>query len=275
MDERTRSLNEEVRELWDGKASFWDENMGDGNLFQRELIGPATERLLEVKPGQRILEVACGNGATARRLSALGANVVATDFSGKFLERAKARTTENAKRIEYRLVDATSEEQLLSLGERRYDGAVCNMALMDMAAIEPLMRALAKLLKSDGRFVFSVQHPCFNSNAMTMVAEMEDEDGELSTSYSVKLSDYLDVPPGKGAGMPGEPNPHYYFHRPLHEIFGVCFGAGFVMDGMEEPRIGGEPENSGGLTWRNFKGIPPVLVARMRLASRTDGMESV
>ncbi|MBA2693725.1 MAG: methyltransferase domain-containing protein [Rubrobacter sp.] len=262
MDGKTRSLNEDTRELWDAKASFWDENMGDGNLFQNTLIAPATERLLGVEPGKRVLEIACGNGVMSRRLAALGTNVVATDFSEAFLERAKARGTEN---IEYRLVDATSEAELLALGEGRFDAAVCNMALMNMADIEPLLRSLARLLAPNGRFVFSVQHPCFNSNAMTMLAEMEDEEGELSTNYSVKLSGYLDVTPGKGAGMPGEPNPHYYFHRPLHELFGACFDAGFVMDAVEEPSLGDEPEDGGALSWRNLTGIPPVLVARMRL----------
>ena len=28
-------LNEETRNLWDQKAAFWDEKMGDGNAFQR------------------------------------------------------------------------------------------------------------------------------------------------------------------------------------------------------------------------------------------------
>ncbi|MGI8538483.1 MAG: class I SAM-dependent methyltransferase [Rubrobacteraceae bacterium] len=264
MDGKTHSLNKEARELWDAKASFWDENMGDGNLFQNTLVGPATERLLEVKPGESILEVACGNGVMSRRLAALGANVVATDFSENFLERAKARDTEN---IKYRLVDATDESELLALGDTgSFDSAVCNMALMDMAAIEPLTRALAKLLEPNGRFVFSVPHPCFNSNATTMLAEMDDDDGELSTKYSVKISGYLDVPPGKGAGMPGEPNPHYYFHRPLHELLGACFEAGFVMDAVEEPSLGEESRDGGSpLSWRNLTNIPPVIVARMRL----------
>lgn len=64
--------------------------------------------------------------------------------------------------------------------------------------------------------------------------------------------------------MPGEPNPHYYFHRPLHELFGVGFASGFVVDGLEEPRF---PEETGAphpLSWRSFRNIPPVVVVRMR-----------
>jgi hypothetical protein len=39
-------------------------------------------------------------------------DVVATDFSAQLLERARARSSEYSERIEYRLVDATSEEQI-------------------------------------------------------------------------------------------------------------------------------------------------------------------
>ena len=30
-------LNEETRKIWDQNAAFWDENMGEGNDFQRIL----------------------------------------------------------------------------------------------------------------------------------------------------------------------------------------------------------------------------------------------
>ena len=45
-------LNEETRSIWDQNASFWDDRMGDGNDFQLILIGPASERLLNLQPGE-------------------------------------------------------------------------------------------------------------------------------------------------------------------------------------------------------------------------------
>ena len=45
-------LNEETRSIWNQNASFWDDRMGDGNDFQRILIGPASERLLNLQPGE-------------------------------------------------------------------------------------------------------------------------------------------------------------------------------------------------------------------------------
>jgi len=133
---------------------------------------------------------------------------------------------------------------------------------MDMADIEPLLATLPRLLKAGGRFVFTIQHPCFNANAIRMTVEEGEPGGELI--YAIKLLDYLNVPPGTGAGMPGEPNPHYYFHRPLAELLGICFRAGWVMDGIEEPAFPAGAAPVGALSWRAFSGIPPVLAVRLR-----------
>ena len=255
----------ETQAIWDEKAEFWDERMGEGNAFQRVLIGPAAERLLAIRPNELILDVACGNGVFARRLAQLGAQVVATDFSARFLELARARTTEHGDRIEYRLVDATDEDALLSLGERRFDAAVCNQALMDMPVIDPLLRALTRLLTRAGRFVFAVPHPAFNSLGCRWGVESEVQDGRLVETRHVKVVDYLHVPSGKGPGMPDEPAPHWYFHRPLSALLGACFAAGFVLDGLEEPAFGpGDVGTAPALSWLTYHDIPPVLVARAR-----------
>ena len=262
---KLRELVPETREIWDSKAAFWDERMGEGNAFQRLLIGPAAERLLAVQPGELVLDVACGNGVFARRLTQLGAKVVATDFSARFLELAKARTTEYADRIEYRLADATDEDQLLALGEERFDAAVCNQALMDMPVVEPLLRALARLLTPAGRFVFAVPHPAFNSLGCRWGVESVVQDGQLVQTRHVIVDNYLNVPPGKGPGMPNEPAPHWYFHRPLNVLLGACFAAGFVLDGLEEPAFGPEDaDNAPALSWLTYRDVPPVLVARVR-----------
>src|SRR5262249_14518377 len=178
-----------------------------------------------------VLDLACGNGGFSRRLAALGCRVLACDFSPAFLERARARTVEHAAQDEYRLVHLTDARQLLALGGQQFDAAVCGMALMDMAAIEPLLRGLSVLLRPGGRFVFSVLHPCFNGTGCTLVAELEDRDGELRTAHAVKVIRYLSVPPVRGVGIPGKPAPHYYFHRPLSVLFLACFRAGFALTG--------------------------------------------
>ncbi len=107
MSDDIERYNQMSREAWNANAEFWSAYMGEGGSFQRSLIGPNVERLLNLQPHEHVLEVACGNGLFARRIAALGAQVTATDFSEKFIELAHARTTEHRDRIEYRVVDAT------------------------------------------------------------------------------------------------------------------------------------------------------------------------
>lgn len=262
-----RELTEETRAIWDAKADFWDERMGEGNQFQRLLVGPATERLLALREGERVLEIACGNGQMARRMAQLGGIVVATDFSQRFVDLAAARTRAAglAERVTFQQVDATDEAALLALGEGRYDAVVCNMALMDMNEVEPLFRAVARLLAAGGRFVFAIPHPCYNSNGIRLMLEEEDRGGELVETAAIKVVDYLNIPPGKGAGMPGEPAPHWYFHRPLSVLLPLAFNAGLVMDGIEEPAYPPSTDPNRVLGWGRYPNIPPVLAARMRV----------
>jgi len=80
--------------------------------------------------------------------------VVATDFSGQMLEHARARTTKESERIEYRQLDATREEEIVALGLQRFDAVVCHQGIMDMSEIDPLMQGIRQVLKPGGRFVF-------------------------------------------------------------------------------------------------------------------------
>jgi cyclopropane fatty-acyl-phospholipid synthase-like methyltransferase len=57
-----RDLHDDVRSAWDRLAEFWDERMEAGATWQRHLIQPPVERLLQLQPGERVLEIACGNG---------------------------------------------------------------------------------------------------------------------------------------------------------------------------------------------------------------------
>ncbi len=265
-DEREiERLNRLSREAWNANAEFWDAHMGEGGSFQRNLIGPSAERLLDLHRGERVLEVACGNGMFARRMAALGATVVATDFSEKFVEIAGARTTEHRERIEYRVADATDEAQLLALGARAFDAGVCLMGMMDMPTVEPLWRALAQLLRPGGRIVFAVMHPCFNGRDMRQFIEEEDRDGTLITTRGVIVTQYKTFAPVRGLGIRGQGQPHWYFMRTLADLFAPCFHAGFVLDALEEPAFAPEDGLSYALGWTHFSEIPPVLVARARL----------
>jgi hypothetical protein len=63
----------------------------------------------------------------------------------------------------------------------------------------------------------------------------------------------------------GQPEPQYYFHRPLHQLLGIAFRNGFVLDGLEEPALPRGTDDGRYLRWDRLNEIPPVLLARLRL----------
>ncbi|MCH2317524.1 MAG: class I SAM-dependent methyltransferase [SAR202 cluster bacterium] len=212
------------------------------------------------------MDIACGSGLLSRRMAQLGAQVVAIDASKVFLERAKARTVEYEDRIQYALMDATPRS-VLSLGERRFDAAVCNNALMDMPTIRPLADSLSRLLKPNGRFVFSVTHSCFNAVSTQKTVEQVERDGQLHRKHSAKMSDYINGATGTRIGIEGQPRLHYNFDLPLSQTLNTFFDVGFVLDGIAEPVADQEDATSNPFSWANYTEIPSQLTARLRLVN--------
>ena len=126
------------RAAWEANAAYWDAHMGDaGNVFVNKLIWPAAQRLLDLRPAERVLDVGCGNGLYARRLAASGSEVVAFDFAAKMIERARRYEGPAGASITYHVLDATDEAALLGLGVGSFDAVLSCMALMDMVMFAP------------------------------------------------------------------------------------------------------------------------------------------
>jgi SAM-dependent methyltransferase len=250
------------RRIWDHNARWWDDRIGDGNEFQNLLIEPATERLLDVRTGDAILDIACGAGRFARRMAELGGRVLAFDQSEPFIARARGRTPPTAQ-IEYRVAAVDAMDAALADGIR-VDKAVCTMAIMDMPELRPLFTLLARRLQSGGTFVFSITHPCFHSATIQRFAEIgEDSDGRHVTRTGVKVSSYLSPSARKTEGIVGQPEQQWFFHRPLSVLFQHGFDTGFTVDALDEPRLP-PAEGKPGVRWSHMPEIPPILVVRMR-----------
>jgi 2-polyprenyl-3-methyl-5-hydroxy-6-metoxy-1,4-benzoquinol methylase len=266
---KSTAANEESRQAWNANAAFWDERMGEGNDFVHLLQWPAILRLLDPRPGQRILDAACGNGLTSRRLAALGAQVDAFDFSTEMIKGARTKPNPDSL-ITYHVLDGTDDRALVeafapSATSATFDSALCNMALFDMAEIEPLFRALARLIKPGGAFVFTIIHPAFNNPSTVKIGE-EWDDGGVITRYSIKVARYMTDFTASGVAIRDQPKPQPYFHRPLQDYLQLGFRCGFVLDGFEERAFPPDGPQKSPLGWGGrFSEFPAVLVARLRI----------
>jgi 2-polyprenyl-3-methyl-5-hydroxy-6-metoxy-1,4-benzoquinol methylase len=254
------------RETWNQLSRWWDDQTGEGDAFHRHLIHPLLDRCLSLTRGSRLLDLACGNGAVARRFASRGVMVTAVDFSETFLEIAKAKGNDPGT-IDYRLMDIGRGEELNHLATGSFDAAVCSMALHTLRDIDPLLTTLARVLVPNGRFVCSIVHPYFNSTpCMSIVSEDDFSQEPIRSTRSVRVFDYLTPVGFLARAKPDQPLPHHNYHRPLSALLAGCFAAGFVLHGYHEPSAALLPDDTKSL-WKQLPTIPPVLVMSFRLTS--------
>jgi hypothetical protein len=120
-------------------------------------------------------------------------------------------------------------------------------------------------LSPAGVFVFSVCHPCFNATTTRMTAEFfTDTDGRTKQRFGVANEFYLSPRTDASEGIMNQPEPHPMFHRPIGQLLGECFAAGFVADAIEEPAFPNGSPAKNAFSWAKRPEIPPVLVVRLR-----------
>jgi SAM-dependent methyltransferase len=180
-------------EGWDAMADWRDARMGEGgDLWHRAIIDPTLLKVVGPVRGHRVLDLACGNGYLTRRWAREGAAVaVGIDLSARSL--AHARRREKTSPTGARFV-RTSATDLARFGREAFDLVVANMALLDIEDAEGTVREVAKVLAPDGRFVFSLAHPCFDLDERSgwVVERVREPDGHWHDVVWRKVRAYRD-----------------------------------------------------------------------------------
>jgi len=105
-------------------------------------LGKSVLGLLAPQPGERILDLGCGEGLLSAQIKAIGADILAIDFSPNQVEGAQARG-----------VEATVMDGRELPFKNEFDAVFSNAALHWMAPISKVFEGVAKALKPGGRFV--------------------------------------------------------------------------------------------------------------------------
>jgi SAM-dependent methyltransferase len=105
-----------------------------------QIVGERLCEALDLRAGQRVLDVAAGNGNVALAAARRWCEVMATDYVPALLDRAQQRAAADGLRIEFRVADA----EALPFADESFDAVVSSFGVMftpdqDRAAAE-LMR---------------------------------------------------------------------------------------------------------------------------------------
>lgn len=128
-------MSQAEKQRW--KAESYQKHTG----FVPVLGAPVLE-LLAPKPGERILDLGCGDGALTEKIVAAGAEVIGVDASEAMVEAASTRG------LDVRILDAEKLDF-----DQTFDAVFSNAALHWMLDPDAVVAGVHRALKPFGRFV--------------------------------------------------------------------------------------------------------------------------
>jgi SAM-dependent methyltransferase len=191
----------------------------DDDFVARSLLG-----LVGPVGGQRILDLACGEGRIARALAATGNDVVGVDLSAGLLAMARGK---ECARITYLRGDVCATDWW---DGTPFDGVVASMSLMDIDDLAGAVATAAATVRRGGWFAWSIIHPGFPGV------------GDVRPSWPA--GGYF-VEGWWNTGGPGVRGRVGVNHRTLSTYLNALVAAGFSLEATDEPRWSpgpGEPD---------------------------------
>lgn len=148
---------EDVASEWDALADLRDEQMRSGRdvSFDR-VIAPEFEEILGGEDCSMVFDAGCGTGALAERIASRVEHLVGVDVSKESIRIAQGRTATNSKLT-------FIHDSIQSFADRQaantFSCAIANMVLMDVLSLCEVVRAVRRVLRPGGGFIFSITHP--------------------------------------------------------------------------------------------------------------------
>jgi len=154
----------------------WDANLYDNKhsfVFQ---YGESVLGLLEVKPGERILDLGCGTGHLAKKIQEQGAEVIGIDASPEMIAQAKT----NYPDLDFRVANGAGFSF-----DGPFDAVFTNATLHWIKDADGVIKSVYKALKSGGRFVGEFGGKGNNQLMMAAAATMLKKHGFIKDNFTI------------------------------------------------------------------------------------------
>jgi len=216
--------NKKNNTSWGNVVEWYDDYLSGEDTYQSKVILPNVLRLLAIQKGEKILDLACGQGFFTREIVKFGVGVTGVDISEELIQEAK----KNVPGAKFHVAPAS---KLSFARNQEFDTVLCVLALQNMEDLVPVFKEVHRALKPSGRFLMILNHPAFRVLKRSSWGWDEEQkiqyrriDGYLS---SAKVP--IDMHPGLKTNTKT-----ISYHRSLQDFVKALTNAGFVVSRLEE-----------------------------------------
>lgn len=209
---------------WGGVSEWYNDLLSnDPDSYQKQVILPNLLRILDLKPGEKLLDLACGSGFFSEEFAKTGAAVTGVDISPELIALAEKR--KGAKFV-------VSPAEKFVLEENSFNKIVTVLAIQNIEDVKKTLENCAKMLVPGGKFVIVMNHPSFRIPKASAWGwdEVLKKQYRRIDSYLSESKEKIDMTPGAGKGKKFTIS----FHRPLQYYFKLFGNAGLRVNRLEE-----------------------------------------
>lgn len=184
------------------------------NLMEK----PVIDELLGDAGNKDILDLGCGDGQFGLELIRKGCHFYeGVDASEKMAKEAKRNLDGTASRIHHSSLE--SWEFPLD----KYDLILSRMVIHYLEEVSPIFYKIHESLKSNGKFIFSVQHPFLTSSMGATIQEERRSNWIVDSYFSIGKR----VEPWIGKHV-------VKYHRTIEDYFQTLLETGFKVEALKE-----------------------------------------
>jgi len=229
----TRKVAATTKTAWNKSAEWYDEYLEAGDSYQARVILPNLLRLLRLRRGEKILDLACGQGFFAREFASAGVQVTGADAAENLIKLAQqknpARHPSAALGTTLRVEFLVAPAHHTGLAAQSFDKIALISAIQNIHNPDEVLKECARLLKPDGSIHIVLNHPAFRIPGKSSWDYEGTEQIRKISGYLSESKATIRMHPGKDPGAVT-----YSYHRPLQTYFKWLAHAGFAVTGLEE-----------------------------------------
>ncbi len=211
---------------WGVVADWYENHLSENqDSYHKKVILPNLLRLIDIKPTDSILDLACGTGFFTREFFTLSKKVMGVDISKELISIARKNSDPNIKYV------VTPAHKLKGISDASVDKISLVLAIQNIEEVKEMLYECSRVLSQGGSMHIVLNHPSFRipKGSSWGWDDVAQKQYRRIDKYISESKVEIDMHPGQK-----EKEQTISFHRPIQFYFKLFRSGGFVVTRLEE-----------------------------------------